>query len=66
VRDHHLIGLASGRALLVSTSVALLVAMVLTAVIAWALLRRGLRLTRIEGAVLLAVYLVILPIVLTG
>jgi len=46
--------------------VTLLVTMVLTAIIAWALLRRGLRLTRVEGAVLLVVYLAVLPVVLTG
>jgi cation:H+ antiporter len=45
---------------------ALLVVMVLTAVIAWALLRRGLRLTRVEGAILLGCYLVSLPIVLAS
>ena len=45
-------------------AVALLAVMVLTAVIAWALLRRGLRLTRVEGVILLGCYLVSLPIVL--
>ena len=35
---------------------------ILTAVIAWALLRSGLRLTRREGAFLLGVYLVSLPV----
>jgi cation:H+ antiporter len=47
-------------------AVALLAVMVLTAVIAWALLRRGLRLTRVEGAILLGCYLVSLPIVLAS
>jgi cation:H+ antiporter len=60
------VGLATGRATPLATSVALLVTMVLTAVIAWALLRRGLRLTRAEGVILLVVYLVALPVVLTG
>ncbi|MGE5830342.1 MAG: sodium:calcium antiporter, partial [Micromonosporaceae bacterium] len=45
--------------------VALLGVMVLTAMLAWALLRRGLKLTRPEGAVLLGVYLISLPVVLT-
>jgi cation:H+ antiporter len=45
---------------------ALLAVMVLTALIAWALLRSGLRLTRLEGAVLLGCYLVGLPIVLAS
>lgn len=45
--------------------VALLAVMVLTTVLAWALLRRGLNLTRPEGAVLLGVYLLSLPVVLT-
>jgi cation:H+ antiporter len=47
-------------------AVALLGVMVLTALIAWALLRRGLRVTRVEGAVLVGCYLVALPIVLAG
>ena len=59
------IGLAANGAT-ESTSSALLVAMVLTAIIAWALLRRGLRLTRVEGVILLVLYFGILPIVLTG
>ena len=46
--------------------VALLVVMILTAVLAWALLRRGLNLTRFEGAILLAVYVISLPLILAG
>jgi cation:H+ antiporter len=61
-----LIGLARGRAAPLETSVTLLVTMVLTAIIAWALLRRGLRLTRVEGVILIVVYLTALPVVLTG
>lgn len=60
------VGVATGPVALRFSSLALLVAMVLTAVIAWALLRRGLRLTRVEGAVLLVIYVAIMPIVLTG
>jgi cation:H+ antiporter len=59
-----LIGVASGGAGAGTASLALLVAMVLTAVVAWALLRRGLRLSRVEGAILLLIYIGILPIVL--
>jgi cation:H+ antiporter len=47
-------------------AVALLGVMVLSALVAWALLRRGLRLTRAEGAILLGCYLVTLPVVLAG
>ena len=39
--------------------------MILTGVLAWALLRRGLRLTRVE-AVLLAVCVLSLPVVLAA
>jgi cation:H+ antiporter len=62
-----IVGLATdGGAPTPTMNMTLLVAMVLTAIIAWALLRRGLRLTRIEGGILLAIYAGILPIVLTG
>jgi cation:H+ antiporter len=62
-----IVGLATdGGAPTPTLNMTLLVAMVLTAIIAWALLRRGLRLTRIEGGILLAIYAGILPIVLTG
>jgi cation:H+ antiporter len=60
------IGFASRADATVRPAVALLGVMVLTVVIAWALLRRGLRLTRPEGAVLLGCYVVSLPIVLAG
>jgi cation:H+ antiporter len=60
------IGLFAGRAPAEPANLALLVAMVLTAVIAWALLRRGLRLTRLEGVILLVIYAAILPLVLAS
>jgi cation:H+ antiporter len=44
----------------------LLALMVLTSIVAWALLRRGLRLTRPEGAVLLAIYVATIPFVLAA
>jgi cation:H+ antiporter len=44
-------------------AVALAGVMVLTALLSWALLRRGLRLTRPEGVILVGVYLVSLPAV---
>ncbi len=45
---------------------ALSIAMILTAGLAWALLRRGLTLTRVEGLVLLAAYLVTVPLLLSS
>jgi cation:H+ antiporter len=45
-------------------AIAVLGVMVLTTLLAWALLRRGLSLTRPEGAILLVVYLITLPVVL--
>jgi cation:H+ antiporter len=59
------IGLSGRVATPARPAVALLGLMVLTALLAWALLRRGLRLNRTEGAILLGVYLLSLPIVLT-
>jgi cation:H+ antiporter len=59
------IGFASGTAG-PQPPVALLVTMALTTVLAWALLRRGLRLNRREGAILLIIYLATMPIVLGG
>jgi cation:H+ antiporter len=61
-----LVGMAAGRQASEPASLALLVAMVLTSVTAWALLRRGLRLTRGEGVVLLVIYAGVLPLVLAG
>ncbi|HZM84312.1 MAG TPA: calcium/sodium antiporter [Candidatus Limnocylindrales bacterium] len=46
--------------------VAAIVVMILTGGLAWALLRSGLALTRVEGAVLLATYLPIVPLLLAG
>jgi cation:H+ antiporter len=60
------IGFTSRADATIRPAVALLGVMVLTVVIAWALLRRGLRLTRPEGAILLGCYVVSLPIVLAG
>jgi cation:H+ antiporter len=45
--------------------VALLVAMILTSGLAWALIRRGLTLNRVEGAALLAAYALTLPMLLS-
>lgn len=60
------VGFASGFDKVATAVVALLVAMILTSGLAWALLRRGLSLTRVEGLVLLAAYLVTLPMLLTS
>jgi cation:H+ antiporter len=60
------IGLATGPTAPPRPAAALLAAMVLTSVVAWALLRRGFRLTRVEGAILLALYLACLPLVLVN
>jgi cation:H+ antiporter len=60
------IGLSANRTAAEPANLAVLVAMVLTAVIAWALLRRGLRLTRTEGVILLLIYAAALPLVLVG
>jgi cation:H+ antiporter len=56
------IGFASGTGGPAAVGVALLLAMVLTGALAWMLLRRGLTLTRAEGAVLVTAYLLTLPI----
>ena len=58
------IGFATGTAAPARPEPTLLVVMILTAVLAWALLRSDLRLTGVEGIVLLAVYLVSLPLAL--
>ncbi|GFJ93211.1 sodium:calcium antiporter [Phytohabitans rumicis] len=59
-----IVGLASGDAP-AQAGVALLVAMILTSGLAWALLRRGLTLNRFEGAALLAAYVLTLPMLLS-
>ena len=46
--------------------VTLVLAMILIAALAWALLRRGLMLTRSEGVVLLAAYLLTMPLLVAG
>jgi len=56
------IGFAGHRTAYAGT--ALVLTMVLTAGLAWALLRRGLRLTRPEGVLLVVVYALIAPLVL--
>jgi cation:H+ antiporter len=59
------IGLAGGsRALTDGVGWPLVAAMVVAAVASWLLLRRGSRLTRIDGAILLALYLAATPLVL--
>lgn len=60
------VGMATGTTAPQRPAAALLVAMVLTSVLAWALLRRGLRLNRVEGVLLLIIYLATLPVVLAG
>ncbi|WP_406045852.1 calcium/sodium antiporter [Micromonospora sp. NBC_00898] len=49
-----------------AAGVALLLTMIFTGVVAWALLRRGLTLTRAEGAALLAAYVLTMPLLLTA
>lgn len=49
-----------------SAGVPLLLTMILTGVVAWALLRRGLSLSRAESGVLLAVYLLTMPLLLSA
>lgn len=49
-----------------AASVALILAMILTGLMAWALLRRGLTLTRPEGVVLLVTYALITPLLLAA
>ncbi len=60
------IGFAAGTEQPGTAALTLLSAMVFTAVLAWALLRRGLRLTRVDGAVLLGVYALTLPLLLAS
>lgn len=47
-------------------AVVLVLAMIFTAALAWALLRRGLTLTRSEGAILIVAYLLTLPLLIAG
>lgn len=60
------VGFASGMANPARAGITLLVAMVFTALLAWALLRRGLRLTRGDGLMLLGAYALTLPLLLTS
>jgi len=60
-----IIGFANGR-VVHHAATATLIAMALTAVLAWALIFRGQRVTRAEGALLLAVYLLSIPLVAIG
>ena len=60
-----LVGFATGTAPLHRPAAGMIVAMVLTAMVAWATIRRGLRVTRLEGAALLVAYLISLPLILT-
>lgn len=59
-----IVGFASGTTP-ARAGVTLLVAMILTSGLAWALLRRGLALTRVEGVALLAAYALTLPMLLS-
>jgi cation:H+ antiporter len=60
-----IVGFANGR-VVHHAATAALVAMALTAVLAWALILRGQRVTRTEGALLLTVYLLTIPLVAVG
>ncbi|GLW29264.1 sodium:calcium antiporter [Actinoplanes regularis] len=60
-----LVGVASGMDHPARTGLPLLAAMVCTALIAWALLRRGLRLGRADGLMLLGAYALTLPLLTT-
>ncbi|GIF99014.1 calcium/sodium antiporter [Catellatospora citrea] len=60
------IGFAAGMDNTARAGTTLLVAMLFTALLAWALLRRGLRLTRTDGLLLLGAYLLTLPLLLTS
>lgn len=59
------VGLAAGSAEPGKAAVALSVTMILTAGLAWMLLRRGLALTRTEALVLLAAYALTMPLLLS-
>lgn len=60
-----IVGFASGSATPAKAAVALSVTMILTAGLAWVLLRRGLTLTRIEAFALLAAYALTMPLLLS-
>ncbi|GAA1382802.1 calcium/sodium antiporter [Catellatospora chokoriensis] len=60
------VGFASGMDNPARAGITLLVAMLFTALLAWALLRRGLRLTRADGLMLLGAYLLTLPLLLAS
>jgi cation:H+ antiporter len=60
------VGLTSHSNRPVTASGVFLAAMVVTAVLAWLLLRRGLRLTRVEGLVLLGAYVLTIPVLLAS
>ncbi|WP_405064941.1 hypothetical protein OG558_23620 [Kribbella sp. NBC_01510] len=59
------VGFASGSATPGKAAVALSVTMILTAGLAWVLLRRGLTLTRVEALVLMAAYALTMPLLLS-
>jgi cation:H+ antiporter len=59
------VGFASGSSAPARAAVALSVTMILTAGLAWVLLRRGLTLTRVEALVLLAAYALTMPLLLS-
>jgi cation:H+ antiporter len=58
------VGLADGITGAQRPGPALLAVMILTAMLAWALLRRGLSLTKVEGAILVTVFVISLPLAL--
>ncbi|MET9315806.1 calcium/sodium antiporter [Kribbella sp. NPDC003505] len=60
------VGIASGSAPTERAAVALSVTMILTAALAWMLLRRGLALTRVEAVVLLGAYALTMPLLLSS
>ena len=59
------VGFASGSATPGRAAVALSITMILTAGLAWVLLRRGLTLTRVEALALLAAYALTMPLLLS-
>ena len=59
------VGFASGSATPGRAAVALSITMILTAGLAWVLLRRGLTLTRVEAVALLAAYALTMPLLLS-